>query len=94
MPCSFFDPTTHLLMAEDSGGVGSADQHSTTIYNVAIVGSTDATPSADQWLFPEAPQPSPSQPVNPCECPGQPANDVAHGFLRKIWPDDSAARRA
>jgi len=56
----FFDPTTHLLMAEDSGGVGSADHHRATIYHVAIVGSTDATPAADQSLFPEAPQPSPS----------------------------------
>jgi len=56
----FFDPATHLLMAEDSGGVGSPDQRSTTIYNMGVVDSTDAEPTAGQWLFPPAPQPSPS----------------------------------
>jgi hypothetical protein len=54
----FFDPATHLLMAEVSGGAGTGDAGSTTIYNEGIVDSTDATPTADQWLFPEAP-PSP-----------------------------------
>jgi hypothetical protein len=53
----FFDSSTHLLMAEVSGGAGTGDTGSTTIYNEGIVDSTDATPTADQWLFPPAPQP-------------------------------------
>jgi hypothetical protein len=52
----FFDPATHLVMAEVSGGPGTTDASSTTIYDEGIVDSTDATPTADQWLFPQAPQ--------------------------------------
>lgn len=50
----YFHPATHLLMAEVSDGTGDAS--STTIYDEGIVDSTDATPTAGEWLFPQAPQ--------------------------------------
>jgi hypothetical protein len=51
----FFDPASHLLMATVSGMDGNGDAGGSTIYSEAIVDSTDATPTGDQWLFPPAP---------------------------------------
>ena len=57
----FFDPQTHLLMGSGyapfvrppAGDLG-------TTYDEGIVDSTDAVPTGDQWLFPQAaPPPTP-----------------------------------
>jgi hypothetical protein len=50
----YFDPATHLLMAEVTDGPNGSS--GSVIHNEGIVDSTDATPTADQWLFPQASQ--------------------------------------
>ena len=50
----YFDPSTHLLMAETGGGAGTPEEHSSWIYDMGIVGSTDDKPGDGHWLFPRS----------------------------------------